>query len=149
MDLGIPSFQYTRLGDFTYHILTDPVIIKSHLTKWMTLEWEHDHHLAPEEHWTVEWMQIFPRMDFTLEILPLRKIQPHPDLWALQQFQDELKERADEREDSVLRGVSIEPLVVNHNSLQLMDGYTRYTVLKRYNQKDVYAYMGYANSETP
>jgi hypothetical protein len=140
----LPPFQYIRFGDFTYHILTDPVLIKSHLTKWMMLEWEHDHILAPEEHWTVEWMKVLPRMEFTLEVLSLREIQPHPDLWALQQFQIELKERADDREDSVLRGVSIEPLVVSHAGLQLMDGYTRYVLLNRYQQQDVYAYVGKA-----
>jgi len=140
----LPPFQYTRFGDFTYHILTDPVLIKSHLTKWMMREWEHDHNLAPDEHWTVEWMKVFPGMEFTLEVLPLREIHPHPDLWAVQQFQRELKERADEREDSVLRGVSIEPLVVNHAGTQLMDGYTRYLLLNRYNQQDVYAYVGRA-----
>jgi len=45
---------------------------------------------------------------------------------------------------SVLRGVSIEPLVVNHAGTQLMDGYTRYLLLNRYNQQDVYAYVGRA-----
>jgi hypothetical protein len=53
-----------------------------------------------------------------------------------------LQERADEREESVLRGISIEPLLINRNGFQLMDGYTRYTVLKRYAQKEVYAFVG-------
>ena len=143
----LPPFQYVRFGDFMYHILTDPALIKSHLTKWMLREWEHDHTEAPNEHWTVEWMQVFPKMEFSLEILPIQAIQPHPDLWASQQFQIELKERADEREWSILRGVSIEPLVVNHAGLQLMDGYTRYVLLNRYHQQDVYAYVGHASQE--
>jgi hypothetical protein len=49
----------------------------------------------------------------------------------------------------MLRGVSIEPLLihrtaslVNRNGFELMDAYTRYTVLKRYSQKDIYAYAG-------
>jgi hypothetical protein len=141
---ALPPFEYTRLGDFTYHILTDPILIKRHLTKWMLREWEHDHNEAPDEHWTVEWMQVFPRLEFTLEILPIEDIHPHPDLWSVKKFQAELRERADEREWSVLRGVSIEPLVVNHSGLQLMDGYTRYVVLNRYNQQHAYAYVGTA-----
>jgi hypothetical protein len=140
----LPPFDYTKLGDFTYHLLSDPILIKRHLTKWMLLEWEHDHNEAPEEHWTVEWMRVFPALEFTLEILPLEDIRPHPGLWSLQKFQAELRERADEREGSVLRGVSIEPLVVHDKGLQLMDGYTRYVVLKRYNQPRVYAYVGTA-----
>jgi hypothetical protein len=138
----LPPFQYTKLGDFTYHVLTDPAFIKVHLTKWMMREWQQDHNEAPDEHWTVEWMGVFPDMEFALEIIPIREIHPHPDLWSLQKFQFELQERADDREWSLLRGVSIEPLVINRAGFQLMDGYTRYTVLNRYNQKDVYAYTG-------
>ncbi|HEX5837063.1 MAG TPA: hypothetical protein VFY26_04475 [Anaerolineales bacterium] len=144
----IPSFEYRKLGDFTYHLLNDPQEIKSHLTKWMLREWEQDHNEAPHEHWTVEWMQVFPGMEFSLEIVRLEDIHPHPDLWGLEQFQSELKERADDREWSVLRGVSIEPLVVNRQGFQLMDGYTRYVVLKCYEQGDVFAYEGHARSVT-
>ena len=140
----LPPFQYTRLGDFTYHILIDPALIKGHLKKWMMREWEQDHNEAPHEHWTVEWMQIFPQMEFALEILPIKEIHPHPDLWRLEAFQAGLKERADDREWSMLRGVSIEPLVVKHEGLQLMDGYTRYMVLNRFHQPEVYAYVGTA-----
>ena len=72
----------------------------------------------------------------------LEDICPHPDLMGVEEFQTSLKERADEREESMLRGVSIEPLLVNRDGFELMDGYTRYTVLKRYEQKEVYAYLG-------
>jgi hypothetical protein len=61
---------------------------------------------------------------------------------SVEDFQESLKERADEREEAMRRGVSIEPLLVNQNGFELMDGYTRYTVLKRYEQKEVYAYVG-------
>ena len=97
MTHGLPPFQYTRLRDFTYHILTDPVHIKNHLTKWILPEWELDHNQAPDEPWTVEWTRVFPQMDFALEILPIQEIHPHPDLWSLQDFQASLKERAEER----------------------------------------------------
>lgn len=83
----LPSFEYRRLGDLTYHV-------------------------------------------------------PRADLTGVEDFQISLKERADEREEAMLRGVSIEPLLVNRNGLELMDGYTRYIVLKRYQQRDVYAYIG-------
>ena len=29
----LPSFEYRKLGDFTYHILTDPLTIKTYLMK--------------------------------------------------------------------------------------------------------------------
>ena len=140
------SFEYRKFGDFTYHVLTDPRTIKTCLMKWIMREWEFDHHEAPEETWTVEWMSTLPKMDFALEIIKLDHIQPRADLMSVEDFQVSLKERADEREEGMLRGVSIEPLLVNRSSFELMDGYTRYTVLKRYQQKAVYAYIGSISS---
>ena len=138
----IPPFDYRPLGDFTYHVLTDPAMIKAFLMKWIMREWESDHDLAPEEHWTVKWMKTLPQMEFRLEIIPLEEICPNPDLWGVDIFQRELKERADDRQESILRGISIEPLLVNKNGFELMDGYTRYVVLKRFEQKEVFAYIG-------
>ena len=57
-------------------------------------------------------------------------------------FVRSLEERANEREESMLRGISVEPLLVMYDGLQLMDGYTRYTVLRKYNQTAVYVYIG-------
>ena len=138
----IHSFEYRKFGLFTYHLLTDPLTIRTHLMKWILREWESDHDEAPEETWTVEWMNLLPKMAFELEIIKLDDIHPRADLMSVEDFQISLKERADEREQAMLRGVSIEPLLVNRNGFELMDGYTRYTVLKRYQQKEVYAYIG-------
>jgi hypothetical protein len=135
-------FEYRKLGDFTYHILSDPGEIKSYLMRWIMREWEIDHREAPNEHWTVAWMEALPKMEFASQIIRLDDICPNADLWSVEDFQTSLKERADEREESILRGISIEPLLVNRDGFELMDGYTRYAVLKRYEQKEVYAYMG-------
>jgi hypothetical protein len=136
------SFEYRKLEDFTYHILSDPNEIKVYLMKWIMREWEFDHNEAPDEHWTVAWMSQLPNMKFTLEIINLDDIHPNVDLMSAEGFQISLKDRADEREEAMLRGVSIEPLLINRNGFELMDGYTRYTVLKRYSRKKVYAYVG-------
>ena len=138
----IPLFEYRKFGLFTYHLLTDPLTIKTHLMKWILREWESDHHEAPEERWTVEWMNLLSKMEFVLEVIRIDDIHPRADLMSVEDFQVSLKERADEREEGMLRGVSIEPLLVNRNGFELMDGYTRYTVLKRYQQKEAYAYIG-------
>ena len=136
-------FEYRPLGDFTWHILNDPQQIKAFVTKWILQgEWPKDHALTPDEHWTVEWMNLVPHMTFSLEVIALAEVQPHPDLIRVEEFLTSLEERADEREESILRGISIEPLLVNGNGFQLMDGYTRYTVLKRFKQREVYAYVG-------
>jgi len=141
------SFEYRNLGDFTYHVISDPTEIKMYLMKWIMREWESDHNEAPEEHWTVKWMNLLPRLDFVLEIVNLDDINPNVDLMNGEDFQKSLKERADEREESILRGISIEPLLINRDGFELMDGYTRYTVLNRYNQKEVYAYVGFTGVE--
>jgi hypothetical protein len=135
-------FEYRKLGDFTYHVLSNPEDIKSYLMKWILREWEIDHDEAPDEHWTVSWMEALPKMEFTLAVIQLNDVCPNPDLMSRDEFQTSLRERADEREESILRGISIEPLLVNRDGFELMDGYTRYTVLKRYEQEEVYAYLG-------
>jgi hypothetical protein len=81
-------------------------------------------------------------MEFALEVVRLDNICPNPDLMSVEDFQTSLKERADDREESILRSISIEPLLLNRYSFELMDGYTRYTVLKRYKQEEVYVYLG-------
>lgn len=135
-------FEYRKLGNFTYHVLSEPGEIRAYLVKWIMREWEFDRNEAPDEHWTVIWMEMLPNMEFTLEMIRLDDICPNADLMSVEDFQRSLEERADEREESMLRGVSIEPLLVNRDRFELMDGYTRYTVLKRYGQKEVYAYVG-------
>jgi hypothetical protein len=135
-------FEYRKLGEFTFHVLADPGEIKSYLMQWIMREWEFDHNEAPEEHWTVEWLNTLPKMEFALRTIMLDDIRPNTDLMSVGAFQTGLRERADEREEAMLRGVSIEPLLVNQDGFELMDGYTRYTVLKRYKQKEVYAYLG-------
>ena len=137
-------FEYRNRGDVTYNVLSNPADIKTYLMKWIMREWEIDHREAPDEHWTVAWMNILSRMEFSLDTIELKHIHPNPDLMSVADFIYDLEERADEREESMLRGVSIEPLLVNHEGFELMDGYTRYTVLKRYNQKDVHVYLGTA-----
>jgi len=141
-------FEYRQLGDFTYHALTDPRDIKTLVMQWIMREWESDHNEAPHERWTVEWMNVLPRMEFSLEIVKLDDVHPHPDLMRVEEFISSLKERADEREEGMLRGISCEPLLINRDGFQLMDGYTRYTVLKRHDQKVVYAYVGTVNQNT-
>lgn len=85
-------------------------------------------------------------MSFQLEVVNLDEIMPRADLMSYEKdgysFANELKERADELEESMMRGVSIEPLIINKKGFELMDGYTRYTVLKRHGEKQVYAYVG-------
>jgi hypothetical protein len=138
------SFEYRRLGDFTCHVISDPKEIKAYLLKWIMREWESDHNQAPDEHWTVAWLKALPNLEFRLEVINLADICPNPDLWSVEDFQRELRERADDREESILRGISIEPFLVNREGFELMDGYTRHVVLKRYVQKEVYAYLGYS-----
>jgi hypothetical protein len=86
-------------------------------------------------------------MDFVLEVPQLQDIRLRQDVMEYRNetydFMAALRRRTDEREESFLRGVSIEPLVVNGHDMELMDGYTRYTVLQKYKQEKVYVYVGH------
>lgn len=139
-------FKYTKLGNFTYNIIKDQSEIKPFLLKWIGKEWEADHAEFPDQTWTQEWLEGIKCMSFQLKVVNLDEIIPRVDLMAYEKdgysFVNELKERADEREESMMRGISIEPLIINKKGFELMDGYTRYTVLKRHGEKQAYAYVG-------
>ena len=135
-------FEYRKLGDFAYNVLSNPEDIQAYLMKWIMREWELDHNEAPEEHWTTVWMQALPQMAFALKVIRLEDVRPNAHLMSGADFRRQLEARADDREESMLRGVSIEPLLVDGKSFELMDGYTRYTVLNRHRQEEAYAYVG-------
>jgi hypothetical protein len=87
-------------------------------------------------------MKLLPAMKFTLQVIDFPVIRPRGDLMGVPEFRSGLEERADEREEGMLRGISIEPLLVNRDGSELMDGYTRYLVLHRHGQGQAYAYVG-------
>jgi len=86
-------------------------------------------------------------MKFKLLIVDLGKINPRDDLMNYRKnnysFLEELNLRVEEMEESFLRGSSIEPLIVNNVGWELMDGYTRFMILKKHKQKKIYAYVGF------
>ena len=139
------EWKYVKLGDLTYNILPE-LQIKPFLMEYLKREWEIDHAEFPDQHWTLEWLDLLTRMKFTLETIRLEEIRLRQELMSYRNdtydFIVSLRERVDEREESFLRGISLEPLVVNGDNMELMDGYTRYMVLKKYEQKNVYAYLG-------
>jgi len=139
------EWEYVKLGDFTYNILPE-LKIKTFLMEYLKREWEIDHAEFPDQHWTLEWLDLLTRMKFTLETIRLEEVRLRQELMSYRNdtydFIVSLRERVDEREESFLRGISLEPLVVNGDNMELMDGYTRYMVLKKYEQKNVYAYLG-------
>ncbi len=139
------QWEYRRLGAAVYNILP-PDQIKPFLTYWLGREWEIDHSEDARQPWTAEWLALLPTMEFTLEVMRLADIMPRRDLMsyktATYDFARELAERVQEREESFQRGVSMEPLVVKADGLELMDGYTRYALLEHLGQDQVYVYLG-------
>lgn len=100
----------------------------------------------------MEWLQQAPFLTFTLQVIPLAVIQPRGDLMSFEtehySFRRSLGRRANEREQALLRGVSVEPVWVKRQGRELMDGYTRYTVFHRHHQELVYAYVGEVEQST-
>jgi len=143
--LPLPDFAYERLGMFTYNVVRDPSAATEYLRFWLRREWEADHAEAPAEPWTVEWLAMLPRLGFRLAQLDLVSVHPRPDVMARgsgeNSFVSELRVRAAERQESLLRGVSVEPLVVLERNGELMDGYTRYWVMREQGEPRVYAYL--------
>ncbi len=139
-------FRYKKLGKFTYHVITDKSKLKQFLLKWIGGEWEIDHKEFPDQQWTIEWLNLLPQYNFKLKKVDLETIQPRQDLMNYKtdsyNFKEELKVRAYEMEESILQGSSLGPLLVKKENMELMDGYTRYTILKKYQQKTTYVYLG-------
>ena len=142
------EWEYLKLDDFTYNVLPE-LQIKPFLMEYLKREWEIDHAEFPDQAWTLEWLDLLSRMEFTLETVRLEDIRLRRELMDYRNdtydFMASLRERADERRESFQRGVSLEPLVVNGDNMELMDGYTRYIVLKEYRQERIYAYTGRVN----
>jgi len=139
-------FNYKKLGNFTYHMITDANLINSHLRKWIGKEWKQDMEEFPDQPWSVEWMELLFQLNFQLVTIDIGTIILRSDLMEYKNesynFVEELERRAEEMEESILRGSSIEPLLVNGENMELMDGYTRYNVLKKHNEKLIYVYLG-------
>lgn len=139
------GWDYIALEGITYNVLKKQQI-KAFIADWIVREWKIDHSEFPDQPWTQEWLSLEPRMQFDLEIVDLCKVQLREDLMSYNtdadNFSESLKERALEREESLLRGVSTEPIIINEDGFELMDGYTRYTVLKKLGKRKVYAYVG-------
>lgn len=144
------EWQYRKFGDFTYNVLPRSQI-KPFVLEWIKREWEVDHAEFPDQPWTIEWLDLLRHMEFELEELNMADIRLRPELMSYRteadDFQVSLAARAREREESLLRGVSTEPLLVNREGWELIDGYTRYMVLKKHKQSKVLAYVGTAKKE--
>ena len=121
-------------------------MISSYLDEFILSEWEQNRREFPDQPWTAEWIDQLDRRNFRLKKIPLDRIILRKDLMSYNTPQDcfarSLETRADEMQQSFSRGVSFEPLLVNGETTELMDGYTRYTVLKREGVSRVLAYQG-------
>jgi len=140
-------FRYKKLGKFTYHIIRNKNQIKLFLLNWIGQEWLQDNVEFPDQQWTIDWSDLLPEMEFKLLIVELNKINLREDLMNYQtvgyNFLEELNNRVAEMEESVLQGSSIGPLLIKNEGFELMDGYTRYHILMKHQQKKTYAYIGF------
>ena len=140
------KFKYVPLGNFTYHVIDNPHYIKDYLLHWIIREWRKDRQDFPDQPWIRQWMDVLPQMEFSLEVIRMATIQLRDDLMNYvapgHSFCESLAERSRDMEESILRGSSIEPLLIDDRTTELMDGYTRHSVLKKYNAGNVYAYVG-------
>lgn len=141
------KFNYKKLGRFTYHIINNKNDITPFISKWLKKEWDIDIKEFPEQQWTINWLNLLPFMKFKLDIVEMDKIKLHEDLMQYESesynFLKSLQTRAEEMEIAIIQGSSIAPLIINKENMELMDGYTRYMILKTYNQKRTYVYLGY------
>lgn len=140
-------FSYKKLGKFTYHIIRNTEEIKSFLLNWIVKEWQQDHEEFPDQRWTIEWLDLLPELKFKLSIVNIDDINLREDLLNYNSnnynFLETLDNRGEEMEQSILQGSSIGPLIIRNEGFELMDGHTRYMILKKHQQDKTYAYVGF------
>ena len=143
------SWEYRRLGDATYHIVPQQQN-KPFVMQWVKREWELDLAALPDQPWTAQWLALLPDMEFALEILRMDGIRLRSDLLhhktETYDSMPGLRARTEERQESLPHSVSAGPLLVNRAGLALMDAYTRYMVMRKLHQHEVYAYVGTVDS---
>ncbi len=138
-------WKYRKLEGVCWNTLPAGMI-RSYLDGFIRSEWIQDSREFPDQPWTPEWLEQLSRLSFSLKKISLEGIILRKDLMSYNTPQDNfarsLEIRADELQESFRRGVSLEPLLINGETMELMDGYTRYTVLKREGIQKVWVYRG-------
>lgn len=138
-----------RLEGVSYWVIKDPKVIHDFINAEIRKEWEADARSEGRDPGCDQWLKTLSERKWNLRVIETRAVKLNPDIMNYVDnvrgyiFSQRLEERSDELQQSIQKyGLVIWPLIVKGEDMQLVDGYCRYTVLRRMHVSRTYAYLG-------
>jgi hypothetical protein len=138
-----------RLMGVTYWVIEDSEAIRDFINTEIRREWEADavsEHRDPKDDY---WLKTLSERKWSLKTMDIVRIKLDPDIMNYVDpekgyvFSKSLAERSRELQESIeMGGLTIWPLVVRKEDMQLVDGYCRYAALKTMKVSRIYTYIG-------
>ncbi len=137
------------LHGVTYWVIEDPTMISDFINANIRREWEADARSEDRNPDADSWLQGLSTREWSLETIQTSKVRLNPKIMEFvddrrgYNFASSLAKRSDLLKTAIETYTTvIWPLVVRAEDMQLMDGYCRYSTLKRMDVPQTYAYIG-------
>jgi hypothetical protein len=138
-----------RLHSVTYWVIEDPILISDFINTNIRREWEADARSEDRNPDADSWLQNLSARKWSLETVQTSNIRLNPKVMEFvddrrgYSFASSLAKRSDSlRREIETYDTVIWPLIVRAEDMQLMDGYCRYSTLKRMEVPQTYGYVG-------
>lgn len=138
-----------RLEGVTYWVIEDPDAIHDFINNEIRREWEEDARSEGRDPEKDHWLKTLSKRRWTLETVEMDRIKLNPrimnfiDVDRGYVFQESLAKRSQELREAVEKyALVIWPVIIRKEGFMLVDGYCRYSTLKKINVSRVYAYVG-------
>ena len=130
---GLEEFDIIVVQGIRYRVKKE-LEIRDHLFAILLSEWEEE-----------EFNREYPEMDrwnWKVETLKVRDIKLWKPLMEDPAFISELEKRVEAQKNMILRGETVEPIVVRGRDMIIYDGYARLHALKQLGKREALAYVG-------
>lgn len=138
-----------RLHGVTYWVIEDPASISEFVNTNIRREWEADAKSEGRDPSLDSWLQNLSRRKWSLQTVQTSDVHLNPEIMEFVDdrrgyvFASSLAKRTDLLKNEIeTYSTVIWPLIVRAEDMQLMDGYCRYSTLKKMEIPQTYAYMG-------
>lgn len=132
-----------RVEGITYWTISDPNQIRRFMNENIRHEWKKDDESDNLDPRNDPWLRGLSKLNWSLRTIKITDIKLDSSMMERRSFVEELEERSEE----LARGIEnydivIWPVVLRGEDLMLVDGYFRYTTLKRLSKTRTLAYIG-------
>lgn len=138
-----------RLEGITYWVIEDPDGIYDFINTQVRKEWEEDVRREGRETKVDVWLATLPKRRWQLEKVQTEHVKLDQNIMNFLDSQrgysvaENLAKRIRELHGAIQSfGIVIWPIIIRKESMQIVDGYCRYSVLKEMGIRNLYAYVG-------